>query len=339
MLDAGFKRLLSRIGRELTADQHIVLRRHLERLEDERAADLAIGERTQAIAGARRCPRCGAIGAPKHGRDKLGRQRFLCPKAAGGCGRTFDPLTETPFARMRKVGRWHAFAKVLSNGFVSIDRLAEMNLGVSRLAAWRWHNRFLEVQVQRQSARLGGVIEVDETYFKTSFKGSRGWVRGSRPENRPPRYRGEAAVKRGLSKEQVAVLAALDAGGGVMDAVLPGLSAIETTLSGRIALGSVVCSDGAKTYVRVSMAAGSEHRRITIPKKKSLQQKLQGGKPRRKGRLGLGRVNAQHERMKSFINRQARDASTANLPIYLGWLRALRRPGFNPADLLSDALA
>ena len=195
MLDTGFRRLLSRVGRELTADQHILLRRHLDRLEDERATDLAIGDRTQAIAAARRCPRCGAVGATKHGRDKLGRQRFLCPKTAGGCGRTFNPLTKTPFARMRKAERWHAFAKALANGFVSVDRLAEMDLGVSRLTAWRWRNRFLEAQAQRQSISLGGVVEVDETYFKTSFKGSRGWVRGSPPENRPPRYRGETAVK------------------------------------------------------------------------------------------------------------------------------------------------
>ena len=53
MLDTGFRRLLLRVGRELTADQHILLRRHLDRLEDERATDLAIGERD---AGHRRCP-------------------------------------------------------------------------------------------------------------------------------------------------------------------------------------------------------------------------------------------------------------------------------------------
>ena len=128
MLDTGFGRLLSRVGRELTADQRILLRRHLDRLEDERATDLAIGEETQAIAAARRCSRCGAVGATKHRRDKLGRQRFLCPKTADGCGRTFNPLTETPLARMRKAERWQAFAKALANGFVPVDRLAEMDL-------------------------------------------------------------------------------------------------------------------------------------------------------------------------------------------------------------------
>ena len=293
----------------------------------------------ELIAADRRCPHCGCGGAIKHGRDGLGRQRFRCLKAAdGGCGRTFNPLTGTPFARMRKSDRWHAFAKALSGGFVSVDRLAAMDLGVCRLTAWRWRNRFLEAQAQRQSSKLGGVIEADETYFKTSFKGSRGWVRGSPPENRPPRYRGEEALKRGLSKEQVAVLAALDASGGIIDAVLPDRFSIEPALRGKIAPGSVICSDGEKAYVRVAMASDSEHRRISIPKKKSRAQKLKGGKPRRKGRLGLGRVNAQHERMKTFVNRQARGVSTANLPAYLGWLRAIRRPGFDPADLLRDAL-
>ena len=41
--------------------------------------------------------------------------------------------------------------------------------GVLRLTVWRWRNRLLKVQAQRQSASLGGVVEVDETYFKTSI--------------------------------------------------------------------------------------------------------------------------------------------------------------------------
>jgi len=66
--------------------------------------------------------------------------------------------------------------------------------------------------------------------------------------------------------------------------------------------------------------------------------KVLGGKPRRKGRLGLGRVNAHHERLKTFINRELRGVSTQYLPNYLGWMRAMRRPGFGPPVLIEQAL-
>ena len=45
-----------------------------------------------------------------------------------------------------------------------------------------------------------------------------------------------------------------------------------------------------------------------------------------------------HQRLKQFINGQARGVSTKHLPDYLGWSRAVRRPGFDPVLLLADTL-
>jgi len=334
-----FKKLLTRVERDLSAEQHIELRQHLEAIESGRATDLAIGTRERAVAADRRCPRCGVTGATKHGRDARGKPRFRCrPVADGGCGRTFNPFTATPFSRMRKPERWHALAKALSNGFISVDRLDAMDLGVSRLTIWRWRNRFLEAQALRQAEMLGGVVEADETYFKTSYKGSRGWVRGSPPENRPPRYRGEPAIKRGISKEQVAVLAAVDSSGNIFEAKINGTGDIRPLLRDRIEPGSIICSDGIRSYVRLAMDTESEHRRIWTPTTKSKAHKLKGGKPRRKGRLALGRVNSHHQRMETFVNRLARGASTANLPTYLGWQRTVGRAGFGAESLIYEAL-
>ena len=189
-----------------------------------------------------------------------------------------------------------------------------------------------------QAEKLSGVVEADETYFKTSFKGSRGWVRGNPPENRPPRYRGAPAIKRGLSKEQVAVLAAVDSSGNIFEAKIGGVADIRPTLKDRIEPGSIICSDGVRSYVRLAIDTSSEHRRIWTPTRKSKAQKLKGGKPRQKGRLALGRVNSHHERMETFVNRVARGASTANLTTYLGWQRTVGRAGFGSETLLREAL-
>jgi hypothetical protein len=134
------------------------------------------------------------------------------------------------------------------------------------------------------------------------------------------------------------VLTAVDRAGGVVEAVLRDRSGIVQALDGRIAPGSVVCSDGLKSYVTAAVSQSSEHRRI-IPPRTDWLAKAKGGKPRREGRLGLGRVNAHHERLKTFINRQLRGVSTKHLPNYFGWARAMRRPGFGPPVLIEQALA
>lgn len=340
MQRSDFKRLLARVECDLLPEQHIELRQHLDAIEGSRATEFALGERKRAVAAGRVCPHCGAAGAVKHGLDRLGRQRLRCVVASrGGCGKTFNTLTGTPFARMRKPDKWHTFAKALSNGFISVNRLAKLDLGVSRLTIWRWRNRFLDAQARHQAETLSGVVEADETYFKTSFKGSRGWVRGTPPENRPPRYHGAPAIKRGLSKEQIAVLAAVDSAGNIFEVKISGVSGIRPALQNRISPGSILCSDGVRSYVQVAMDTSSEHRRIFTPKRKSKAQKIKGGKPRQKGKLALGRVNAHHERMETFVNRQARGTSTANIAIYLGWQRTVGRVGFGPESLLRDALA
>jgi hypothetical protein len=135
------------------------------------------------------------------------------------------------------------------------------------------------------------------------------------------------------------VLTAIDRAGNSVVTRIAGLAQAHPVLAGRIEPGSVLCSDGARSYVRVALNARSEHRRIWTPVRKSRAEQLRGGRPRRKGQLGLGRVNARHAGMKSFVNHQARGVSTDNLPTYLGWSRALARPDFAPQSLLRDALA
>jgi hypothetical protein len=63
----------------------------------------------------------------------------------------------------------------------------------------------------------------------------------------------------------VPVLTALDNAGGVYEAILPSLAAIEVALDGRIAAGSVVCSDGTTAYVKAAVTAGAEYRRVVVP--------------------------------------------------------------------------
>jgi len=334
-----FNKVKVQIEKEATAEQCLELEKLVRDVSAEKQGEIVVARRVRAFDKARKCPHCEHPDVVKHGVDGRGVQRFRCRRSSGGgCGKTFNVFTGTPLARMRKPQEWSRYASLMAKRFVSIDTIRETGINISRLTAWRWRHRLLKMQAAQQPEKLSGVIEADETFFRSSYKGSRGWKRGEPPENRPPRYRGGAALKRGLSNEQIPVLSAIAVDGGAIEAVLPDRTAIEPALGGRIGPGSVLCSDGHRAYVNVAVAAGSEHRRIKTPQPNWIQ-KVKGGKPRRKGRLGLGRVNAHHERMKTLVNREARGVSTRYLYLYVGWLRASRRPGFCSESLLSDALS
>jgi hypothetical protein len=139
----------------------------------------------------------------------------------------------------------------------------------------------------------------------------------------------------------VPVLTALDNAGGVYEAILPSLAAIEVALDGRITAGSVVCSDGTAAYVKAAVKAGAEHRRVVVPTIAPVAVKVAPvpTKRRQKGRLGLGRVNAHHGQIKGLVNGRCRGVATRYLGNYLGWHRAMLCQGFTGKALLDRALA
>lgn len=336
MDEEEFSKLKRRIADELTPDQCVALERYVRHVRSGRTGELALRQKTEVLSANRRCPRCGGTMIVKHGVDRAGRQRFRCRKdveGAIGCGRTFNTLTKTPLARMRKPELWIDYVRQTAEKR-SITRIQDSGIDISRKTAFRWRHRLLAIAPRTEAKRLQGLIEVDETFFRQSFKGSRGWKRGNPPAPRPPRYRGERAGSRGLSSEQVPVMTALDRSGGVIDRVLSKRSDVEImgALAGRIEPGSIVCSDGLKVYVKAAVTARSEHRRIARP-----NLAIKGGKPRRPDRLSLGRVNRHHARLKADINVGYYGVSTRYLPSYLGLLRMLRSPGFQPEQIIEIA--
>src|SRR3954453_10964165 len=105
------------IRHSMTAEQCV----RIERLAQaaSQALEALIGEKVVDLTASRRCPHCGAVGVVKHGLDDTGQQRFRCRPPLG---RTFNALTGTPLARMRKPEL--AYAEALgerSTGFTSIS--------------------------------------------------------------------------------------------------------------------------------------------------------------------------------------------------------------------------
>lgn len=187
------------------------------------------------IDEARRCPRCEVPGAVIRGRSN-GLRRYQCK----GCAKTFNALTGTPLARLRKKELWAAFAAGLGEG--DTVKGAAARCGVADTTSFRWRHRFLAA-VEAGAVKLKGIVEADETYVLASRK-------GAKKLERKPRKRGGVAKKRGLSKEQVPILVAADRSGTTVTAVLPDTTAATITaqLAPAIEPDALLVTDGAPFF-------------------------------------------------------------------------------------------
>jgi len=246
------------------------------------------------IDESRRCPHCAVEGAVIRGRSN-GLRRYGCR----GCGKTFNALTGTPLARLRKKELWAAFAEGLSDG--DTVKGAAARCGVAGTTSFRWRHRFLAA-VKGGSIKLKGIVEADETYVLTSCK-------GARKLDRKARKRGGVAQKRGLSKEQVPILVAADRSGTTFTAVLSDTTAvtIKVPLETAMEPDALLVTDGAPFFPPCARSLGVTH--------EPLDHKAG---ERRRGDLHLNTVNSRHERLKTFL-RGRRGVATRYLDSYLAW--------------------
>ena len=241
------------------------------------------------------CPNCSSETVYKWGKVS-GLQRYRCKE----CKRTFNALTGTPMARLRKKELWLEYSQALSES-LSLTKAAD-RCGIDRTTAFRWRHRFLPNSGQPES-QCSGITEMDETYFRESFK-------GKKVLHRSARKRGELHV-RGLSSEQIPVVVARDRTGQTYDAVLRERSAKEVglRLGAHIAPDSLLCIEQSRILLKFAKDAGLAFETI--------------GTKQRKGRekiFHVQSVNAYHSRLKNWIGR-FNGVATERLPNYLAWRR------------------
>lgn len=254
------------------------------------------------------CPSCAGKSIYKWG-IVSGLQRYRCKD----CKRTFNALTGTPLAHLRKKELWETYSQALADS-LSLTKAAEV-CGIDRTTAFRWRHRFLP-QSDEPVAMCCGIVEADETYFRESFK-------GKKVQHRAARKRGELHV-RGLSAEQIPVVVVKDRSGHTCDAVLEERSAREVGLriGGRIATSSLLCIDRSRILKKFAKDSG-------------LAFELVGAK-QRKGRekvFHVQTVNAYHSRLKNWMKR-FNGVATERLSNYLTWRRLQEMKLASPQEWL-----
>jgi transposase-like protein len=265
----------------------------------------ALGTTGVERVAAQGCPHCAGREIVGWGRSH-GLLRFRCKS----CGRTFNALTKTPMAHLRKKEKWLAHARAMIEG-KSLAKTAQA-CGVHPTTAFRWRHRFLRAPSSDKPRGLSGIVEADETFVLESFKGR--W--SDLP--RGPRKRGGKARHPGLHQDNIPVLVARDRKGATFDAVLPQVdsASVGAALAGIVTPGNHLVSDGGKAIAAFARKAGIPFHAVSAP-----------GKPASEApHLHINNVNAYHSRFKQWLNR-FNGVATKNLPNYLGWRRALEAWG------------
>ena len=229
------------------------------------------------------CPHCGSGRTEGWGRERNGLKRCRCLD----CKRTFNPLTGTPLARLRKKECWLKYAGAL-NESLPVRKAAKV-CKVSKNTAFKWRHRFLKAQNKSKDQSLAGIAEVDEIFLLESFK-------GQRKLPRPARKRGGVAEKPGLSAEQIPILIARDRTGAHIDGVLPDRSeaAVRPVLEGKLSKdNTLLCMDGDKALIAFADAEGIEYELIIASKGEHVHEKV----------LHIQNVNAYGSRFKQWLGR------------------------------------
>ena len=155
----------------------------LEALTKANNGETSSAAEASAKRGGKRTPREDALGATSHervasqgcphcaGREIVGwgRSHGLLRFRCKSCGRTFNALTKTPMAHLRKKERWLDHARAMIEG-KSLAKTAAL-CGVHPTTAFRWRDRFLRAPAVNKPRTLRGIVEADETFILESFKG------------------------------------------------------------------------------------------------------------------------------------------------------------------------
>jgi transposase-like protein len=273
-------------------------------------ACLALIERAAAGRG---CPRCGCSRVHRCGQAS-GLQRLRCL----GCRRSYNALTGTPLARLRKRGHWLTYLQcVLESRTV---RKAAAITGVHRTTSFRWRHRFVPGMTRDRPAQLSRIVEADETYLLESQK-------GARHMKRPARRRGGKAPQRATGRAHDCLLVACDRDGRAID-FHTGRGPVTArqlaaSLGPVLADDALLISEGALAYRRFAQDAGIEHEWLDV-----------SAGERQRGELHIRHVDGWHARLKGWLIR-FRGVASRYLAHYSGWRRVLDEGRLTtPAQLL-----
>lgn len=242
----------------------------------------------------------------KNGKTPKGRQKYFNPQTSRSISDTHQSVVRYT---KKSYEQWRIFINCMLYGLSLRKSAAEV--GISTTTAFAWRHKVIEAMKDYQEVvQLSGEIEIDETYFLLNMKGP--WKGKHMP--RKAKKKGEPAVLRGISNEQVCVLVAIDENDQVLTKIIgqgnPWKDDIFDAIKGKVKAGSHMTSDSKSSYLDI--AHQLECSVTQIPSGEHT-----------KDAYSLGVINNYHSELKTWF-RRFRGVSTKHLEGYLMWFRFMK---------------
>lgn len=266
------------------------------------------------------CPKCGSSHVGKNG-SAYGKSRFRCKDCGAFFGTTSGKLAE---GSSSSGAAWDAFVE----GMLCDDSLPVLSekCGISLSTAHSWRMKlFSQVANSVEGRILKGVIQEDEFYLPSSFKGN--WKGAANlgiekdytdvvPDYRKygfrdhPHERGSQDRRRGLSKDKVCIATAIDDERSVIGKPVGrgnvSSDGLVYAFTSRLDQQAILVTDKSKGGVKYAESTGIAHF--------ALDSKTES----RKGQYNLQLVNSLHSIIAEISHSRACFA-TKNAELYITW--------------------
>jgi len=250
------------------------------------------------------CPYCQSQKIRANGRLKQV-QRYVC----NGCGKNLSETTGKVWYNLKKREKIHTYLYCLLSGY-SIRKSAKQT-GISIQTSFDWRHKLLTAFSSVWAEGFEGICESDEMFFLHSEK-------GSRKLQRKPRQRGGKANKRGISQEQVAVIATCDRSGNKDFKVAAqgriSKKDIDKVLYGKLAKADTLCSDSHRSYTAFAKSQKLEHKKFNASKGQRVKDKV----------YHIQNVNNMDMRLRKWMG-QFNGVASKYLQNYLNWFLVLEK--------------
>lgn len=267
------------------------------------------------------CVKCGSISVVKNGKRKDGTQKYVCKD----CRHNFTAASGTIISGSKKrLETWIKYIECMLDDDTLEKCAAKCRIHLN--TAFLWRHKILEASLKSNSdIVLDGKIEMDETFFRESYKGNH--TRGDKDSFQMPRKsfeRGHHSKpdrdkelkkilrSRGLSTDQVCVPCAITPSRLTVAKVCKFGSVSSLGLikifKDHIAPGSFIISDECKSYPKFTVEVGA-----------SLFQVDDSAPPL--ADMNIKQVDSLHSQMKRMFNHRFCGVATKYLNNYIELLR------------------
>ena len=233
---------------------------------------------------------------------KWGRQSDLQRYKCNSCNKTFNSLTGTPLANLRKKSHWLEYAQCLING--KSIRKSAFHCAIDKTTSFRWRHRFLKNSNNIMINKLKGIIELDELIQNKSYKGAKN-------------ISSEILNK----KEKIFIVFARDRYGNTINSIFEKLTPLNLAkiIGNKFEKDNLICTKQHELYFKFTNLENLRHGYIDI----------ENGETVKKDIVHIKNVVNFYEELLNWMKR-FRGVATKYLENYLSWYRGLEEKNMNP---------